>query len=216
MTLRRVAALLLVVALAFLALVIHSYTTIPSTNTNLTHFDTIIVLGTPSLENGSPSPEQRSRVREGVSEYNKHIAAHIIVTGGAAHNSIVEAHTMAAFAQSLGVPAEAIIEEGHARNTIENVFFSMAILRQHGWTSAEVVSSPQHLPRASLILSHWPLAWRTHAAPWPPEYSRFRKAAFYIREALECWRLRTFGFVPNPHLPDGSPLLPQSHGFQSH
>jgi len=195
----------------FAGVVVRSYTTIPSSNTEQTRFDTIIVLGTPSLLDGSPSPEQRERVLEGVAEYRRHVADHIVMTGGAAHNAVVEAHTMAVFAKSLGVPAEAVIEEGQAHNTIENIFYSMAILRQHGWTSAEIVSSPNHLPRAALILAHWQLAWRTHAAQWPDEYSLLYRAVFCTREALECWRLRTFGFVPNPHLPDGSPLLPQSH-----
>ena len=35
------------------------YRTIPTRNTNLTHFDTIIVLGTPAKLDGTPSPEQR-------------------------------------------------------------------------------------------------------------------------------------------------------------
>jgi len=205
------AAAVALLALVYMATVAIAYRTVPSANTSQTRFDAIVVLGTPSLLDGSPSPEQRERVLEGVAEYRRHVANHIVMTGGPAHNPFVEAHTMAVFARSLGVPADAVIEEGQARNTIENVFFSMAILHQHGWTSAEIVSSPSHLPRAALILSHWPLAWRTHPAHWPPEYWALHKGVVYAREALECWRLRSFGFVPNSHLPDGSPLLPGTH-----
>ena len=185
----------------YVAAVSVAYRTIPAGNTSQAHFDAIIVLGTPSNLDGSISFEQRERVLEGVAEYRRHVADNIIMTGGAAHNSIVEAHTMARFAESLGVPADAVVEEGQARNTIENIFYSMAILRSHGWTSAEVVSSPFHLPRAALILAHWPLAWRTHAAAWPREDSFMRKGFFYVREAMECWRIRTFGFTPSPYLP---------------
>jgi uncharacterized SAM-binding protein YcdF (DUF218 family) len=203
---------LLPIGLVFAAFVVRSYRTIPLSNTERTQFDAIIVLGTPSFPDGSLSPEQRERVLEGVSEYRRHVADHIVVTGGAAHNSIVEAHTMGVFAKSLGVPADAVIEEGQAHTTIENFYFSMAIFRQHGWTSAETVSSPSHLPRAALILAHWQLAWRADAAPWPPEYSVLRNWGYYTREALECWRLRTFGFTANRLLPDGSPLLPNPRG----
>jgi len=38
-------------------------------------------------------------------------------------------------------------------------------MRSHGWQSAEVISSPSHLPRAGLILSRLPIEWRVHGAP---------------------------------------------------
>src|ERR1700716_1063175 len=84
------------------------YRSIPTTNTNLTHFDAIVVLGTPSMEDGTPSPEQRERTLEGVREFKSGVAPHLIVTGGPAHNRFVEAHTMATLALAQGVPADAI------------------------------------------------------------------------------------------------------------
>src|SRR5271154_866638 len=147
------------------------YRSIPTTNTNLTHFDTIIVLGTPANLDGTPSPEQRERTLEGVREFKAGIAPHLIFTGAAAHNHFVEAHTMAALALAQGVPPEAIIEEGQARNTVQNIFYSERIMAAQGWTSAEVVSSPSHLPRTALILKHFSIQWSTHPAPWPPEYT---------------------------------------------
>ncbi len=204
-------AWLFVVGVVFAAWVARTYHTIPLRDTGQNRFDVIVVLGTPSNRDGSLSPEQRSRVLEGVSEYGRHVAPHIVMTGGAAHNSIVEAHTMAVFAESLGVPADAVIEEAQAHNTIENVFYTLAILRQHGWNSAEFVTSPSHVPRTALIVSHWQLVWRTHPADWPPDYSALRRATSYFAEALECWRLRTFGFIASSALPDGSALLPGSH-----
>jgi uncharacterized SAM-binding protein YcdF (DUF218 family) len=204
----KLAAWLFLIGLIFAAWVARAYHTIPLSTTHQVRVDAIVVLGAPSMPDGSVSPEQRSRVLEGVSEYGRHVAPRIILTGGAAHNSIVEAHTMADFAKSLGMPADALIEEGQARNTIENAFYTMEILHQHGWTSAEFVTSPDHVERVALIVSHWQLAWRTHPADWPPGYSALREGFLYSEEALECWRLRTFGFIANSHLPDGSALLP--------
>jgi uncharacterized SAM-binding protein YcdF (DUF218 family) len=184
------------------------YITIPTHNTAATHFDTLIVLGYPAGADGTPSPEQRERVLEGVRQYKAGVASHIIMTGGAAHNRFVEAHVMDEFAQSQGVPASAIIEEPQAKNTIQNLYYSARIMHQQGWTSAEIVSSPSHLPRAALIVnalnSDQPslyINWRTHAAHWPPEYSVFREAVLYIGEARNCLLLRFNGFPNSRFLP---------------
>lgn len=195
--------LLIVAALAILFVVdtIYVYRTIPTANTTLTHFDTIIVLGTPANLDGTPSPEQRERTLEGVREFKAGVAPHLILTGGAAHNQFVEAHVMATLAIANGVPPGAILEEGEAQNTIQNIFYCQQIMAVHHWTSTEVVSSPSHLPRAALILEHFPLLWRTHAAQWPPEYSFWPRAVRYTREAEQCLRLRLFGFPKSRFLP---------------
>jgi uncharacterized SAM-binding protein YcdF (DUF218 family) len=70
-----------------------------------------------------------------------------------------------------------------------------------GWNSAEVVSSPSHLPRTALILEHYPIQWSTHPAPWPPEYSNWQRAAHYAVEAEYCLRLRILGFPKSRFLP---------------
>lgn len=184
------------------------YVTIPTHNTAATHFDTLIVLGYPAKLDGTPSPEQRERVLEGVRQYKAGVASHIIMTGAAAHNRFVEAHVMDEFAQSQGVPAAAIIEEPQAKNTIQNLYYSSRIMHQQGWTSAEIVSSPSHLPRAALIVNtlnyEQPslyINWRTHAAHWPAEYSIFREAVLYIGEARNCLILRFNGFPNSRFLP---------------
>jgi uncharacterized SAM-binding protein YcdF (DUF218 family) len=189
---------LVVLVIAGAALV---YRSIPSANTGLTHFDTIIVLGTPANLDGTPSPEQRERTLEGIRQFKAGIAPHLIFTGGPAHNHFVEAHTMAALALAQGVPPNAIIEEGQAQNTVQNIFYSQRIMAAQGWTSAEVVSSPSHLPRTALILKHFSMQWSTHPAPWPSEYPFWQRAAYYSVEAEYCLRLKIFGFPPARFLP---------------
>ena len=198
------------VLLAFsLALIVYgNYVTLPTHNTAANHFDAIIVLGTPSLIDGTPSPEQRERVLEGVREYKAGIAPHLIMTGGPAHNHFVEAHTMAEFAASQGVPPADIVEEGQAQNTVQNIFYSSTIMHQHGWSSAEVVSSPYHLGRTSLILNAHNLRqpalsidWRTHPSGWPSEYTIFHKIVLYSVEAWRCFQLRVQGFPSSRFLP---------------
>jgi uncharacterized SAM-binding protein YcdF (DUF218 family) len=137
----------------------------PASNTSLTRFDAIIVLGSPVDNDGNPTPAQLARVTEAVHEYERGVAPRLIVTGGVDRNRYVEARVMARTAEAQGIPESAIIEEGKARDTIENGCYSMSIMESHGWHSAEVVSSASHLPRAGLIFSLLPLEWRAHAAP---------------------------------------------------
>jgi uncharacterized SAM-binding protein YcdF (DUF218 family) len=147
-----------------LAILIAAYAAIPASNTNLTRFDTLIVLGMPCLPDGSPSPTQRSRVLEAVREYQKGIAPRIIMTGGAAHNRFVEADSMKRLAIEQGVPANAILEETQSRNTIQNIAYTNRLMQQNNWHSAEIISNPIHLKRTALILAFYHLAWRTHAS----------------------------------------------------
>ncbi|MGD0444434.1 MAG: YdcF family protein [Edaphobacter sp.] len=200
---------LLAIALALFAMTIVAativYRNIRATNSNLTHFDTIIVLGTPANPDGTPSPEQRERTFEGIREYKADVAPTLIFSGGPAHNQYVEAHVMATLALAQGVPPDAILEEGRAQNTIQNIFYSQRIMAEHNWTSAEIVSSPSHLPRAALILEHYAFNWRTHPAPWPSEYGFWQRAAHYSVEAESCLKLRIFGFPATRFLPHHHP-----------
>ncbi len=206
--LRQAIFILFVIFWVAVLVIYGSYVTLPRHNTAATHFDSILVLGTPSKLDGSPSPEQRERVLEGIREYRRGVAPRIVMTGGPAHNHFVEAHTMAQFAIAQGVPASDVLEEPQAQNTVQNIFYSAQILHRHGWSSAEVVSSPHHLGRAALILLAFnqrqpslSLDWSTHAAPWPPEYGVHYKLIFYSVEAWRCLELRLRGFPPSRFLP---------------
>jgi len=101
---KRILLAVLVIAVLAFAAAVGIYETIPRSNTPQSRFDAIIVLGYPANADGSPSPIQRERVLEGVREYRAHVAPRLIMTGGAAHNSQVEAAVMARFAERQGVP----------------------------------------------------------------------------------------------------------------
>ena len=181
-----------------------TYRTVPDHNSNASHFDTLIVLGSPPDPDGRPSPEQRERVMEAVRQFEAGRADAIIVSGGETLPGMVEADTMARVAREAGVPPDRVIEERQALDTVQNIFFSHQIMQQHGWTTAEVVSSPSHLPRASLILEHWNFGWRVQAGHWPATYTLRRIAPYYMYEALGTTALRWFGFRRSPFLPSQS------------
>ena len=204
----RTLPLLILLAILFAVVVYANYASLPTSNTSATHFDTIIVLGFPANPDGTPSPEERARVLEGIREYRAGVAPRLILTGGAAHNQFVEAQVMARFAETQGVPAADIFEEGQAQNTIQNIFYSAEIMHAHGWASAEVVSSRYHLGRAALILASFnrrqpalAFAWRTHPAARAPEYFLLRQPFLYSLEATRCLYYRLFGFPNSRFLP---------------
>jgi uncharacterized SAM-binding protein YcdF (DUF218 family) len=95
---------------------------------------------------------------------------------------------MARTAEAQGIPASAIFQEGKARNTIQNGCYSVGIMQSHGWHSAEVVSSANHLPRAGLIFSQLPVEWRTHAAPPLEHESSLRWVRHNASETLKTLR----------------------------
>lgn len=139
----------------------------PTGNTTQKRFDALIVLGSRANADGNPTPTMLARVTEAVQEYERGVAPRLILTGGAAHNSFVEAAVMERTAEAQGIPASAIVMEPEAKNTIQNACYAARIMQAHGWTSAEIVSSATQLPRAGIIFSRLPLEWHVHAAPAP-------------------------------------------------
>lgn len=137
----------------------------PRENTTQDKFDALIVLGYPADADGNPSPTEQARVNEAVREYELGVAPRMIFTGGAAHNQFIEAQVMAKDAVALGIPAGAIVKDEHAMNTIENACNSVQLMRSHRWESAEVITSPNHLPRAAMIFGRMPIKFRMDKAP---------------------------------------------------
>ncbi|MGA2352249.1 MAG: YdcF family protein [Terracidiphilus sp.] len=179
----RLIALAVLLVLCLLAWGVIARLVAPTSNTSLTRFDAIIVLGNPADSDGNPTPEQLARVTEAVHEYERGVAPRLILTGGAAHNHFVEARVMAQAAHAQGIPQSSLFLESKAQDTIENACYSERIMKAHGWRSAEVVSSASHLPRAGIIFSGLPLLWRTHAAPpLEPKSAVYRGAEISVEE----------------------------------
>lgn len=162
--------MLAIVFICFLIAVLFLWTVIaravaPRGNADSARVDAIIVLGARVDSDGNPTPALLARITEAVHEYERGVASRLILTGGVDHGHQVQANVMARVAQARGVPASAIVLEPAADDTIQNACFSERIMKQRGWTSAEVVTSAAHLPRANMIFSQFPLKWRGHVAP---------------------------------------------------
>ncbi|MBX9696002.1 MAG: YdcF family protein [Cyanobacteria bacterium] len=121
------------------------------------------------------TPALRERVLRGVDLFKRGLAKYLILTGGPAHNQYVEADVMAKFAESKGVPANRIIEEKEARNTIENASRSVKIMRTRGWSKAIIVTSSAHLLRSNFIFSRHHIQYRMVACNDPLEQDLWTK-----------------------------------------
>jgi uncharacterized SAM-binding protein YcdF (DUF218 family) len=157
----------------------------PRGNTQQSQFDVLIVLGNPADADGNPTPIEQARVAEAVHEYERGAAPRMIFTGAAVANHFVEAQVMKHAAEAQGIPATAIIAETQARNTIENACNSLRIMQNHGWDSAEVVTSPYHLPRAAMIFGRLPLKWRMQAASAPETASEWLTTYLTAKDILK-------------------------------
>jgi uncharacterized SAM-binding protein YcdF (DUF218 family) len=200
---RRVLAVLFVVLLVLGTAATLTYLTVPSRAAHAAHVDALVVLGAPVEDDGKPSPTEHARVLGAVAEYKAGRAPHVIFSGGAAHNQYVEAETMARLAIRQGVPVAAIEIEDQSKTTVQNIYFSNLIMQSHGWSTAEVVSDPAHLPRTVLILEHDRLDWQTHASAWPPEFHVLEIGLRYVYEVIDVARFRWFG-VPRE---EAAPVL---------
>ena len=196
------------VAVIVVAVIIANYNRIDTHPSHGKRVDVIIVLGNPAASDGTPGSEQRERVFEAAREYRRGISSHVIFSGAAVYNRYVEASVMAQLAHSLSLPEDAILIEPQARNTIQNIFYSAEMMHAHGWRSAEIVSSPSHLPRTALILEAFDreqpelaIDWTTHPSPPQPGHQWFRGGVHHALEEAYCLRLRLFGFPRTGFLP---------------
>jgi uncharacterized SAM-binding protein YcdF (DUF218 family) len=118
-------------------------------------YDAIVVLGggiAPAHPPEQPFPdlnENGDRMWEAARLFRRGVAPRIIVTGGSyvEHGGPAgtEATAMRTFLVDLGVPAEAILDEPKAQNTIENIGNVRAMV---GDGRVALVTSAYHMPRA--------------------------------------------------------------------
>jgi uncharacterized SAM-binding protein YcdF (DUF218 family) len=118
-------------------------------------YDAIVVLGggiVPAMPPLRPDPHldaSADRVWHAARLYKRGVAPTIIVSGGPVNPaSRPEAGAMRDFLIDLGVPPTAIVMEGKARNTIENIRNVRAIVHDG---RVALVTSAFHMPRALKI-----------------------------------------------------------------
>ncbi len=150
----RLRALVLVGSLFLLIWIVSdlAYVTIGAEADHAAPADVILVLGCSTYGGppGGPSPCIRARAEHAAALYREGLAAHVIASGGA-EDTRTEAAVIQGVLVGAGVPAIAIVLEDRSHDTIQNIYNSRTIMRAHGWQSADLVTEPYHINRATLI-----------------------------------------------------------------
>jgi vancomycin permeability regulator SanA len=110
--------------------------------------DVAIALGCPAGEDGRASACERCRVKSALRAYRDGEVANVLMTGGAAHSNAVEADVMAELAIARGLPPDRVEREPRALTTWMNLRYAQRIMKRRGWSTALIVSTADHLPRA--------------------------------------------------------------------
>jgi len=132
--------------------------------------DAIVVFAGGVGESGKAGVGTQERVQRAVDAYHAGYAPHLILSSGYRY-SFPEAELMRSVALQQGVPPAAIVLEQRSTDTHENVQFVDQILRDHGWRSVLLVSSPYHMRRALLVWQK--VAPEVRVIPTPPLKSQF-------------------------------------------
>jgi uncharacterized SAM-binding protein YcdF (DUF218 family)/glycosyltransferase involved in cell wall biosynthesis len=136
--------------------------------------DAIVVFAGGVGESGQAGGGYQERVAAAVDLFRAGRAPRAVFSSGF-HFVFHEAEVMKDLAVANGMPADAILLEQNARNTHENVLFTDAILRDHGWRKILLVSSPYHMRRALLT-------WRRSAPDVTVVPTPVSQSLFYLHE----------------------------------
>lgn len=107
-------------------------------------YDAIIVPGYPFRPNGKMNPMYKIRLYWAYHMYKEGKTKNIIVSGSAVHTPYVEGRVYALYLIELGIDPDDIIIEERAEHSLENVFYSMEIAKEHGFEKVAVVSDKAH------------------------------------------------------------------------
>lgn len=114
--------------------------------------DCAVVLGTGVKANGTPGPVLHGRLDRAVQLYLAHDVPLIIVSGADHVGGNNEASAMAAYLETQGVPATAIIQDHDGVNTDATAHDTAAIMRERGLHSVVVVTSYYHIARTKMAM----------------------------------------------------------------
>lgn len=145
--------------------------------------DAIVVLGAAVRKTGEASPALRRRLLHAVNLMREGRSRAMLVTGGLGKYPPTEAEVMKEIALREGIPAEHIFMEQEATSTFESVVLCSRIMRQHGWSTAIVVSDPYHLFRTIVAFRAFGIRAIGSAAEGGRQDNRLWKwGYYYLRE----------------------------------
>lgn len=120
-------------------------------------WDAVIVAGCRVDPGGVPSLALQRRTRLGVDLWRRGLAPRVVFTGGVGDNPPSEASAAAAYAATLGLPAEATLLEERSTSTEENAAFAAELLSAQGIEARRVllVTDSYHTLRAGRVFGRY-------------------------------------------------------------
>lgn len=113
------------------------------------HFDYVVVLGS-GLKGDQLTPLLKARVEKGIDVANANSCCQLILSGGQGPGEdIAEGEAMAAYAISQGMDQNRVLIESKSRNTIENLRFSMKLMKPYARFA--LVTTSYHVFHALII-----------------------------------------------------------------
>jgi uncharacterized SAM-binding protein YcdF (DUF218 family) len=125
--------------------------------------DAIVILGARVEPDGQPGPDLQVRTRHAVELFQRGLAPVVICTGGYEDDRLSAAAVACKLAISLGVPAERVFLADGSMTTREDAASAAAMMADHGWQTAILVSHPLHLERARILFEE--LGITAHPSP---------------------------------------------------
>jgi uncharacterized SAM-binding protein YcdF (DUF218 family) len=153
--------------------------------------DVIVVLGA-SQFNGRPSKVFQSRLDHAVRLWRDHVAPRVVTVGGARPGDrFTEAAAGARYLREQGVDDVVPVPQG--TNTLTSLRAVAAVLDQHGWRSAVLVTDPWHSLRSRRMAQD--LGIRAHTSPTrsgPAVRTRATEVRYIVRESVAYLYYRVF------------------------
>ncbi len=127
--------------------------------------DAVVVFGAQVDQSGAPTQSLADRVREGARLQRDAVVPLVIVSGGRGDGGRHECDAMRDYAERLGVPSQAIVEDRGGVSTQATVDDTVTLFRRDGVHDALVVSQFYHLPRIKMAYQRAGTDVRTVPAP---------------------------------------------------
>ncbi len=183
------AAALLLLVLMYTALEVHIAR---RSGSHITGQPQVMVVLGANLWDHRPSPILQERLDTAADYWQEHPEMTIVVTGGMGDDEpCSEASAMAEALMNRGIPADRIILEEEAANTMQNLQFSKSLLEEQGYSTENllVVSSSSHLARVELLAKRNHLTISTLSARVPGDnvyrtYFALREGAALVKSFL--------------------------------
>ncbi len=154
---------------------------------------TAVVMGAQVLSGGRPSGTLRARTRHAARLYAAGEVGLVIPTGGVGEHPPSEAEVMSRILREAGVPEEAILLEGEARNTWESARLVATMLVERGIRGVVVVTDPLHCVRTvGAFRAEGLSVWASPVYGSPIWRKRWPRLGHFIREigAVVWYRIR--------------------------